>query len=200
MADTGGRLNSLINISLPAQVPENFTQPEVVQAVRMFIGALTALIQGIEQFTGITQKDTTQWSVLSPNDTLLKANLGRLYIMAGENMNYFHFANIYNDTGVAKARKATSFDVGDAAPRKCHGYCNQAGGAIAGTMTEIIVGQGIMPITGVVAGADLWLSPSSGLAQLTPDTTATHLEQHLGFGVGTDIAYVDIALGTYAQH
>jgi hypothetical protein len=198
MPDPIQALSSNINLGLPAQVPENFTQPEVIAAVRLLITSINNLLRGVEQYTGITQKDSTLWSLLTPLDTILKYNLGRLYVLAGENLSQYHFINLYDDAGTLKARKATSYD--GAAPRKAHGYCNQDGGALNGTFTEVIIGQGIVQINGVNPGQDIYLSTSAGLASVTPDTTAGHLEQHLGFGVGGTNIVVDIALGPYVKH
>jgi hypothetical protein len=196
MAQSTDFINSSINTGLPATVPEVFQNPEVVAAVRMFINAIQTLQVAIESATGFSQKDASLWPNLTPSDTLLKQNTGRFYVLAGENLAYGAFINIYNDAGIPKARNANSTDH----TKPAHGYCNITDGSSIGNYTEVILSQGLLKVSGLNAGDKIFLSPSAGMATLTPDTAAGHLEQFLGYGLGNELAFIDIASGSYIEH
>lgn len=185
-----------IRTGLPGSVPENFTDPQVIAAVKMFISGANALVRAIEQYAGATKKEATQWSFLTPNDTILKSNLGRFYVRASENLQFNDFINIWNNAGVANIRKATSFDGATFLP--AHGYITQA--ALSGELTECIVGQGLLAVTNLLPGQNIYLSSTSGLAALTPDTNVGHLAQYLGVGISLGLAYIDITLGQYIEN
>lgn len=198
MSQPSSTYNSLIQLGLPASVPDNLTNPEIVSAYKILSSGILNLLRAFEQYGGVTAKDVTEWDYLSPDDTILVSNLYRLYVKASENLNYYDFVNFHNVAGVLNVRKATSYD--GAAPRRAHGFCNIAGGVLSGNKTEVIVKTGIIPITGILPGQEIYLSTTAGVASLTPDTTAGHLEQHLGTGIASDLAFIDISTGTFIQH
>lgn len=189
-------INSVVNQNIPANAAENFEHPEVRAAVELFTNSINNIMRSLEQFGGITQKDVALWSSLIPSDTLLTHQLRRLYIVTSVSLVYGDFVQIYNDAGTAKVRKsnATAGSV-----RRAHGFCNVQAGTAAGERTEIIVGSGILSITGVVAGDDLYLGTTAGTVSTTPATGVGQLEQYIGFGVKTDVAFINIVPGTYIQ-
>lgn len=193
----GPVINSSINIGLPAEAPQGFKHPEVRAAVDLLIQTANNLIRQVEQYCGVTQKDPSLWSSLIPQETLLRQNLGRLYCIAGVNIAFGEFVNLYDDAGVLKARlaEATSGNV-----RKAHGYCSTSGGIAIGTSGEIILSQGLLAIAGIAPGQNIFLSTTPGIPSVVAATAAGQLEQFLGFGVATNLAYIDIATGPYVQH
>lgn len=190
-------INSQVNLNLPATVPEGFTTPEIRSAVEMFINAQQNMLRALEAYLGITQKDMTLWSSLTPSDTLLAHQLNRLYITAGEALSYGNFINLYNDAGTLKARKANATS---GIARRAHGFCSTVGGTSVGSRGEVILKSGILSIAGVSPGQELYLSTTAGLATGSPATGAGQTEQHLGVGVATDLAMINISGGQFIQH
>lgn len=190
--------DSIIQVGLPGSVPDNISNPEVITAYRVLSAAILNIVRAMEQFGGFTMKGVDQWSFLSGRDTILLSNQTRYYVFAGENLDYQDFVNLYDDAGVCKARLATSFD--GAAPRRAHGFCNIPGGVVTGDRVEVLLQFGIMSISGIVAGTELYLSTTAGSPAATPDVAAGHLEQHLGVGIATDLAFITIAMGSFIQH
>lgn len=187
-------INSSINLGLPDKAPDDIKNPEVRAVYEFAINSINNLLRSIEQFTGITTKDITQWPQLRPPDTLLKQNLGRYYVRASENLAFGNFVNIHNNAGECNVQKANSI------AKPAHGYCNIPNGAIAGQITEIILAQGILVILGLNAGDKIYLSNIPGVAGIAPDVAAGRIEQFLGLAVAPGIAYIDIAMGQYIQH
>ncbi len=188
-----GLLDSKINLGLPSEAPEEFTHPQVRGAVNMSINGMNNILRAIEQYGGVTQKPVGDWSTTAPQDTILRANTGRFYLKASEDIAFGALINIHNSSG-AKAQNATS--VG----KPAHGYCNVSGGVIAGADCEVILGMGLVGIGGVSPGDSVYLSATPGLAALSPDLGAGRIEQYVGFGVDTDLVYIQITLGAYIQH
>lgn len=196
MAQINQNINSVINLSLPVAPPEIFTNPQVVAAVKMYINGTNTLLRAIEQYLGVTQKDIALWQYLQPADTLLAHQLNRLYVVAGEALSFGSFVNLYNDAGTLKARKGNSTTY----LKPAGGFCSVVGGAALGDVTEVILGAGILPIIGIAPSQSIYLSTTGGVASVTPDTAAGHLEQFLGFGIETDVAYVCISQGVWIKH
>lgn len=190
-------INSLVNINVPAQVPEAFQDAEVRAAVELTINSSNNILRALEQYLGITQKDITLWDFLIPSDTLLAHQLKRLYVTAGEDISFGHFVNLYNDGGVLKCRKAQG-TAGNVRPAR--GFCSTSGGILTGERGEIIIGEGLLAVSGLNPGEAIYLSTTAGSPTITPLTGAGQLEQFLGFGVAGSLAYVDIAQGPYIQH
>lgn len=192
------RNNSIINLNIPANAPDGFTDPQVKAAVELFLNGFNNMLQSFEDFVAPTQKDMSLWSSLKPSDTLLRAFAGRLYVTAGEALNAGDFVNLYLDAGILKARKANAA-AGNNRPAK--GYCSTSGGILLGEIGEVILTQGLLGVTGVVIGTEYYLSAAvPGVITATPPTAAGQLEQFIGTGVDTNLLYVDIASGRYINH
>lgn len=190
-------INSLIDLSLPSVTPEAFENPEVRAALEIFITTQTNLLHALEQYLGVTQKDTSLWSILKASDTLLAHQLNRFYAIAGENLAQNDIINIYNDSGTAKARKANATS---GSVRPARGFCSTTGGVTSGNRGEFILSQGIIAVSGVVAGDIVYLSTTAGTLTLTAPTGAGQLEQFFGFGVATDLVLMNLSGGPYVQH
>jgi hypothetical protein len=197
MATDPSKINSQINLGIPDTPPDGLKSGEVKELYAFTINAMNNILRNLEQFVGITTKDITQWSQLTPQDTLLRHEAGRLYVIAGENLSFGSFVGLVNNAGVLNVKKAFSTNPN---PLPAVGYCNIPGGAIAGQITEIILSQGILSVTGLNPGQPIYLSGTPGVPSTTPDTTVFHIEQFLGIGIATNLAYIDISLGEYVQH
>lgn len=196
MAESPSTYSSNIQIGLPGSTPENLIDPQVVTTYRILSGAILNLLRALEQYGGVTQKEETQWSFLTGVDTILLSNLTRFYTIAGEDIDRYQFVNIYDDGGVSKVRLATSYD--GAAPLQAHGFANS--GALTGERLEVMLQFGVVPVSGIVSGDELYLSNTPGAVSNTPDTIAGHLEQHIGVGIANDLAFISITMGSFIQH
>lgn len=195
MAEQSLNINSKINLGLPAQPPDSLQNPEVIALAKLLINTSGILLRALEQYVGITPKDASSWPELTPTDTLLRHQAGRIYPIVGEPVAYGAFVHLYNDANNLKVRNANSVGGFPA-----HGYCNVVGGSGLGDYTEIILSQGILPVTGLLPGQSIYLSSTDGVASLVPDTGAGRTEQYLGIGIAMNLAYIDISLGQYIQH
>lgn len=182
MAQDSSSINSLINLGIPQDAPDSIKNPEVRSIYYTFMQSINNLIRYVEQYCGVTQKDITQWSSLTPSDTILPQNLRRLYVKANVALSYGHFVNLYDSGTALEARKADS-----GIPLVAHGYVNVATGAAAGDMTEVIVMEGLVTIAGVVRGTSYFLAPN-GLVANAPGVK----KQFIGFGVATNLLAVCI--------
>lgn len=183
MAQQSTNLNSAINAGLPSSVPENITTPDGKSVFSTMIQVVTNLINAIEQYCGVTQKDITQWSTLAPADTIVAYNMGRLYVRATVALSYGVMINLFDSGAELQARKAD-----EGAGRRCHGYMNVPGGVAIGDFCEVILINGLVQIIGVVRGSTYWLA-NNGLI------TAAASNQVIGFGVATNWLYVAIDSG-----
>lgn len=191
-------INSVINLAIPAQVPDDFQTPEVRAAVALAIGGIQNLHRYLEQYLGVSQKDITIWSSIVPSDTLLRHQLGRYYAVASENIGYGDLINIHNTAGIANVRKANAA-AGLVKPAR--GFCTTTGGVLSGARGEFILSQGILPLAGINSGDAVYLSAAAlgGYTTVAP-VGAGQLEQFVGVAVATNLLYIDISMGSYIQH
>ena len=180
-------LNSNINLGLTQDPPDSLTTTDGKSIYYTFVSAFNNLIRNIEQFCGATQKDITQWGLLTPSDTILTYNLRRLYVTANVDLLYGNFVNLFDSGTALEAKKADS-----GIPLLAQGYVNVAGGVLAGNPVEIILFEGLVSITGVVRGTSYYLAPN-GLISNAPGAT----KQYVGFGVDTDLLCVCIDPGAF---
>lgn len=194
---TSNPVNSVMNFNLPKAVADSVSDPEVKALADQVVLTFANVQQEMERYLGITQKDITTWSNLLPSDTLLTHQLRRLYVKASEAIIFGDLVNLHNVAGVLNVRKAngTSGTV-----RPARGFCSTSGGIALGAIGEIIFGSGILAIAGILPGQDIYLSTTPGLATTIPLTGAGQLEQYIGTGVASNVAFLDIALGQYIQH
>lgn len=189
--------NSVINLNVPAVAPDGFEDPQVKAAVELFLNGMNNLLREMERYGGFTQKDITLWSSLLPTDTLLRHQTGRLYVTASEAISLGDFVNLHNNAGVLNARKANG---ASGAVKATRGFCSTVGGIALGARGEVILSQGLLTISGVNPGDNVFLSATPGQGTLTALTGAGQLEQYLGTAVATNLVYVDITMGQYIQH
>ena len=194
-------INSVLNIGIPALTPDQFDEsPDVKSAVEIFINVFNNLQQLLEQYSGFTQKDITQWAFLKPTDTLLAHQVRRLYYIASVNIAFGDVVNIFNNAGVANAQPA---DAAAGLVKRAQGYCSTAGGVLAGQRGEFIMIEGLLPIAGVNPGDILFLSAAGVPGKIVanvPPVGAGQLEQCVGFGIDFNLAYIHLPSGTYIQH
>lgn len=90
--------------------------------------------------------------------------------------------NLFNNSGVLTARNANSSN----SARMCHGICVTLSGIASGAQGLVDLGvRAVGGYTGLTVGQNLWLAPSNGALQSTPDTASGHIEQYLGIVLNT---------------
>jgi hypothetical protein len=197
--EPSAQISSSIDLGLASGVPELYQKPEDRSLYQLIVQTAQNILSSIETYCGLTQKPMTQWSLLSPSATLRRQNLGRLYCISGEAIVYGALVNLYNNAGVLTARNANS-----STGRSAHGYCavnnTQQSGMNVGEYGEVILGQGILPVTGVSPADRMFLAPVNGQMQIGPDLAAGHIEQFIGIGIATNLVYIDITMGSWIQH
>lgn len=192
-----GTISSLVNLYLPAAAPDSFQDPEVRAAVDLMLTGLNNFLRAFEAYTGATQKDMTLWSSLTPSDTIISGQHRRLYAVAAENLAYGDFINLVNSAGVLNIRKSNG---AAGLVKPAHGWCSTSGGIAIGARGEVILKTGLLAIAGLAPGQAIYQSATPGLASTTPLTAAGQLEQFIGIGVASNLAYIDISMGQYIQH
>ena len=155
------------------------------------------MLRAFEQYTGATQKDITEWSSLSPSDTLIRHQAGRLYAVASEAIAFGEFVNLHNVAGVLNIRKANG---AAGTVRPAYGYCSTTGGIALGAKGEVILSQGLLAVGGLNPGQAIYLSAVAGAPTTVALTGAGQLEQFLGIGVAANLAYINISSGQFIQH
>lgn len=196
---TAAQISSNINLGLPSGTPEIYERPTEKSLYQLVVSSVQNLLSNIEIYCGLTQKPMTQWSLLKPSDTLRRQNLGRLYCIASEAIAFGALVNVFNNGGVLTARNANS-----STGKSAIGYCNvnnsQQVGMGIGQYGEVILSQGILAVGGISPADRLFLSSVNGQMQIGPDVVAGHIEQFIGIGIGVNLVYIDITLGSWIQH
>lgn len=185
MAAIASTYNSPVNFQITANPPPDLP-PEVLSAFDELYNFTQQVIQALINNCGIGPQDIAVWTqIVGSTSTILRNNLGRFYVTAGENISFGAAINIYNNSGVVGVRNANATNN----TKPCHGYCSTSGGIAAGVIGEVILGPGVNTVSGVVIGQNYWLAPSNGLISATPPVASGNIEQYLGFGIAAGQLY-----------
>jgi hypothetical protein len=172
-----------------AQLPEGLP-PEQQAAFSQIYGSIQQIIYSLVTNCGVGPRNTSQWVELAGNTTtILQGNLSRFYVQATENIAFGAAVNFVNSAGTIMVRNA------NANGKVCRAFCTTSGGILAGAVGEVQVGQGTIPIAGLVPGAAYWLSTSNGLIVNAPVVGAGQIEQFLGFALSSTVLSFNIAAG-----
>jgi hypothetical protein len=177
------RYDSPVNIGLPSQ-PQGLP-PEQVNQYALIYNALNSLLLGVTQFCGLAARPSTEWSQLTPTDSLFPQNVNRLYGQASETINFGAIVSIQNSGGM-KFRNANATDN----TRPALGFCNTPGGIATNAYGEIITGLGLCTgIGGLTVGTRYWLSTTNGLVVNVEPVAAGNIGQPLGIALGAALLY-----------
>lgn len=190
-------INSGVNLFIPASAPDSFQNPEVKALAEMMVTGFNNFLRSFEQYTGATQKDMTLWNSYVPSDTIITHQSRRLYAVASEAISFGDFINLHNAAGILNVRKSNG---AAGLVKPAHGFCSTSGGVALGEVGEFILHSGLLAVTGLNPGQAIYQSSTPGLATTTPLVAAGTLEQFLGIGVQTNLAFVCITMGQYIQH
>lgn len=188
---------SPVTTRLPTDPPDHLTEPQVRSLYSLLQDSISSVVQGIETYTSPQQKQQDTWSTQAPENTLLAQNLNRLYVKAGEAINYGALINLYDlGAGVLGVRNANATNN----TKPCHGWCTTVGGIANTAYGEVILGHGLcVAIGGLTIGTRYFLSTTNGIATNTAPVAAGNIEQPIGFGLGATKLFMNIT-SNWIQH
>jgi hypothetical protein len=169
----GSLVNSPIDLQIPV-VPET-SDPKVFGDLSQVYNALRQLQVGVTKYTGAAAADTSDWSTITPQATLLAGNLHRLYVKAFVAVNAGQMVNLFNNAGVLGAQLATT-------ALQAQAFCSTTGTTAAGSYMEVTLLEGYVAIGGVTPGTPYYAAAAGAI-------TATSGTQFIGIGVASGILY-----------
>jgi hypothetical protein len=180
-------ISSKIITGLP-QIPPDGTPPELYDLFFLVFRAIQQLQLGVSKYAGIDPEAQEYWSSLIHQDTLLEANLIKMYPIASVPMARGQLANLYSDAGILKARLARA----DTMATMAHGVVNSS--AAAGEQFELWWMRGCSDaFSGMAVGTQYWLSPSvAGAVTATRPVAIGEIVQSIGFSLTATLLQLDI--------
>jgi hypothetical protein len=186
---TTGSYRSPINLQLPRDTPDNFTEADAKELYQIIQQSAQNLIEGLTKYTGLAQQDSALWSALTPAETILSQNHNRLYIQASETIALGAVVNLYNNAGVLNVRNANATNT----TKPAYGWCTTAGGITSGDFGEVILKMGCcINISGLTVGTRYWLSTTNGLITATMPAVSGNIQQYIGVALSTTQLFMDI--------
>lgn len=156
-----------VNLGLPA-VPE-VDNPDTMAAVSPVYNALRALAAGLDIFTGTAYVDPSEYSSMSPANTIITANHAKIYKKCAVAINAYYTVGLNASDQAVLGTSGTV--IGFAAAK----------GAIGDWIPIILCGY--FPVSGVTPGTLYRASGTAGLVM------ADGANQALGFAVSTSGIY-----------
>lgn len=163
-----------MNLGL-SQLPESRDSKDFLELTKIY-NAIKGLAGVVDSYTGALTADSSVWSTITPQETIVLQNSSRLYVKFSENVGVGQFVNLYNAAGVMTARKADG-----ALFYLCHAY--STGTVTAGNYGEVILNGMDAYVAGITPGAPYYLSASTPGAITSVAPVAPY--QIVGFGLST---------------
>lgn len=180
MAISNTYYSSVINFQLPLS-PDSKTPPAILSAINPLYAAMQQIFLALTNNCGISSQPVNLWSQFAtqaPDQTVLAANMGRVYLTPSEDIALGAAFSLWNNAGVFSARNANATNN----TKPADGFCSTPGGLLAGVVGEFILARGMVSINGVVAGTRYYLSTVNGLITAVAPVAAGNIEQYLGVG------------------
>lgn len=176
--------------------PINFAiaaTPPVVNNINDVNGVVTNVYQTIQQIIlmfqnncGTAQQPSNQWPILEGQpSTILRQNLGRLYVTATEAIQFGAMISITSSGGNLAVRNANATDN----TKLCDGFCSTSGGIKINQVGEVILGAGLASISGLTPGTRYFLSVSKGQVSATPASGTGSVSQYCGVALSSTQMY-----------
>lgn len=179
---------SSINFVIP-QTPDPSLPAAVQNSFQQVYNAMQQVIQALVNNAGINSQPPAQWSQFAGNpSTVLQNNMGRFYVTATEQLAYGAMISLTTNGTLIEAQNANATDN----TRPAHGFCNVVGGIAPGVVGEVILGSGIVQISGLTIGKQYWLSGANGLVQATKPGVGGSIAQFIGFAIATNQLFCNI--------
>lgn len=177
-----------IQLGLP-QLPDESISPELYGQLLPIYRALQNLLRGTSQYCGIDAPDSSLWSELTYQDTLLESQLTRLYPIASVAINRGQVVNLFNSAGVLNARLAQA----TSAATMMHGVANTA--AAPGQRFEMYWMRALLDsIGGLTIGQLYYLSTVAGAVQSARPAAAGNIIQSAGLALAGSTFLMDCTL------
>lgn len=193
---SGSQNFSSPNFVIPYVMPSNIPL-ELVPLFKPLYLAFQNIIQTLIYFCGIAPRSQSAL-LTSRNDptAFLANNMHRFYAQASESILQGAAVNLFASVGVLFVRNANATD----GSKPCDGFCSQTGGIAAGSVGEVILGDGMISgsLSGLVPGSRYYLSTSAGQYTTVPPTSSGNLQQSLGIAI--DATNFRFLLGQQVQH
>lgn len=180
--------NSKIITGLP-NLPSDQLPPELWDDHKVIYNAINNLAIGISVYAGVDGVDPSEWADSPPSDTILTANLTRMYPIASVAITAGQIVNLFDNAGSMDARLADS----TTAATMAHGIANTA--ALAGARFEMQwLRSFVTSIGGMVPGTLYWLSTTPGAVQNLPPVAVGTIQQPIGLAIAAAQMIMDIPL------
>jgi hypothetical protein len=176
-----GSYNSPVDFRIPQHAPDGLP-PIITGALEEVYASMQQIIQTFINNCGIGQQPLSDWPQLAGSPaTILANNVGRLYVVATEDILFGAAISLVAVTGQIQARNANATNN----TKPCDGFCSTVGGILAGKTGEVIVTGGLATITGLTVGSRYYLSTVNGLITAVAPVAAGNIEQYLGIALTT---------------
>jgi len=180
--------SSKIILGLPS-LPSDSLPKELWDDFKIVYNAIRNLAEGVSVYAGVDDVDPSEWADSPFRDTILTANLTRMYPIATVPIIAGQIVNLFDNAGSIDARLASA----SSALTLAHGVA----------MTSAAAGQRIHMqwlrsyinnIGGMVPGILYWLSPTPGAIQNIPPTVVGTIRQPIGLSIGAAEMLMEIPL------
>jgi len=189
-----GSYYSSVNFLIPQSPPADLST-ELQSALSQIYLCLQQVIQCFVNNCGISSQSPSQWSSFAGNgNTILRSNLGRFYVTAAERIAYGAAINIFALNGTTYVRNANATDN----TKSCMGFCDTAGGIVANSVGEVIIGSGLVSLSGLTVGTSYYLATVGGYITSGRPSSSGNIEQYVGFAISQTQLYFNV--GGYVQH
>jgi hypothetical protein len=178
--------------SVPA--PEAGSNPQVTFTIIYY--AIQQILRTFVQFCGVGPRSVGDWAILAGSpSTLLRGNLGRLYVQASETIAANALISLHNAAGALRVRNANATNN----TRPADGYCSTENGILIGAVGEVVLSSGVISdLVGLVVGQRYYLTTANGQFAVAPAVAAGNIEQYIGIAITTTDLYFNTAY--WIQH
>lgn len=150
--------------------------------------AVANIAQQLSLLTGNVQYSSAEQGQVDQLTKLLAQRTQKIFVKAGENLNYGNLVTLTLASGKIVANKADATDV----TKPAHAVIDAVGGIFSGDFGEAIFLQGrTSGISGTTFGAPYWLSTAGQVQAVKPEGPGI-LTQYVGLGLGTAGFYADL--------
>lgn len=194
----GVKFNLPFSIGLPDSAPSELKlkDPATAAVIEQIYTAFQQMQIALHVVLGVGQQLQTQWSMLSPDQTLHLFSPNRIYLIASEAILFGAAINIYDNAGVLTVRNANATNN----TKPCHGFCTTAAGIANGAYGESILNFGLLTgVAGLVRGTRYFLSTANGLVTAVAPVAAGNIEQALGLALSSTMLLFNFGFA-FVQH
>jgi len=181
---SSSQLNSPLAIALPRD-PSGLPK-ELQPYFEELYNALYQIQLAFVNFCGIATQPKDLWNQLLAVQTIFQQNQNRFYVQLSETVVGGAIVSLFNVAGVVQARNANATNN----TKPAHGYCNTAGGGVAGDFVEVILFSGLCTLIGSLTPGSLYfLSTVDGVVTAVKPVAAGNIEQYLGVAIDSSTLY-----------